>query len=50
MVTKAANPMHRWMIERNVGYAATEGSAVVVARLRAGGYHHVANEVERRTR
>ena len=37
-----------WMIDRNVEYARTEGVETVTARLRAHGYHMVAEAVEKK--
>jgi hypothetical protein len=42
------SPVDLWMVDRNVEYVATEGLEAVLARLRAQGYHRVADAVERR--
>jgi hypothetical protein len=40
------SPFDRWMVQRNLEYAKTEGVETVVARLRAQGYDRVASAVQ----
>jgi hypothetical protein len=46
------SPFEEWMVRRNVEHANSnsEGAASVVDRLRANGYHRVADEVAHRVK
>lgn len=46
-VTRPLNPFEQWMARSNLQYIPAEGLELVCHRLRAQGYDHIADEVER---